>query len=362
MAYRAILVGTGGWGAWWCQHFLPINVKEGLVEVVAAVDMKPENLENAKNFLGLREDQCYIDVKKAFAENKADFCIIVVPPAFHEQVVDLALEHDMNILSEKPIADSLEASIRIAEKVRRANKKMGVTMSHRFDQDKTTLRGELQSGNHGKLGYLVSRYSCDVRQYGSWGEFRHQMEHPLLLEGSVHHLDLLADMAGARCDTIFANTWNPEWGEYKNNSQGLIMMVCENGVRIQYEGANTNAVGLNPWADEYIRAECEKSTLILSHRELEVFDYDPGQTWRKAKEGQGVKLTLQPQKKWSNPWLIEKFVQWLDGGPKMETNVEDNLQSVALVFAAIESSRTGMPVKVQEFLENTRKKVLADTF
>jgi hypothetical protein len=34
----------------------------------------------------------------------------------------------------------------------------------------------------------------------------------------------------------------------------------------------------------------------------------------------------------------------------METNVWDNLQSVALVFSAIESSRTGQPVKVQEFL------------
>jgi hypothetical protein len=38
----------------------------------------------------------------------------------------------------------------------------------------------------------------------------------------------------------------------------------------------------------------------------------------------------------------------------METNVEDNLQSVALIFAAIESSCTGQPVKVQEFLHLAR--------
>jgi len=42
---------------------------------------------------------------------------------------------------------------------------------------------------------------------------------------------------------------------------------------------------------------------------------------------------------------------WLDGGGPMETNVQANLQSVALVFSAIQSSRTGSPVKVQEFLE-----------
>lgn len=360
MTYKMIQVGTGGWGSWWCEHFLPPNVRDGLIEVVAAVDMDPAALENARKFLGLRDDQCYTDINKAFEENRADFCTVVVPPAFHEKVVDVALAHDMDILSEKPVADSLEASVRIAEKVRQAGRKMGVTMSHRFDQDKTTLRGELRSGKHGKIDYLMGRYSTDLRKYPSWGEFRHRMDHPLLLEGSVHHLDFLADMAGAECDTIYAMTWNPEWGEYKDNSQGLVMMQCKNGVRIVYEGANTNAVGLNPWGSEYVRAECAKSTLVLTHRELEAFYYDPSQTWRKAREGDGEKLELLKRPKWANTWLVEKFVKWLDGGEKMETSVEDALQSVALVFAAIESSKTGMPVKVQEFLAETRRKVLAE--
>jgi hypothetical protein len=48
-------------------------------------------------------------------------------------------------------------------------------------------------------------------------------------------------------------------------------------------------------------------------------------------------------------------VRWLDGGEPMETNVEDNLQSIALIFSAIESSRTGLPVKVQEFLAKARR-------
>jgi hypothetical protein len=60
------------------------------------------------------------------------------------------------------------------------------------------------------------------------------------------------------------------------------------------------------------------------------------------------------QSKWANTWLVEQFVQWLAGGAPMETNVEDNLQSVALIFAAIESSRTGQPLRVQELLERTR--------
>jgi predicted dehydrogenase len=54
--------------------------------------------------------------------------------------------------------------------------------------------------------------------------------------------------------------------------------------------------------------------------------------------------------------LIEKFVRWLEGGPAMETEVQANLQAAALIFAAIESSRTGQPVKVQEFLAKARQK------
>ncbi len=98
MAYRMIQVGTGGFGSAWCRNFLPPNIKGGLIEVVAAVDIKPDNLVHAKEGLGLKDGQCYTDIKKAFNENKADFCAIVVPPAFHESVVDIAVAHDMHIL------------------------------------------------------------------------------------------------------------------------------------------------------------------------------------------------------------------------------------------------------------------------
>jgi predicted dehydrogenase len=357
MAYKMIQVGTGGFGAWWCRHFLPPNIAEGLIEVVAAVDINPEALTNAQQGLGLRPDQCYTDLAKAFDENRADFCTVVVPPAFHEQVVDMALAHDMHILSEKPIADTLAGSLRIADKVQRAGKKMGVTMSHRFDQDKTTLREEIRSGRHGALDYLVCRFTCDCRQFASWGKFRHEIPDALMVEGAVHHLDFIADMTGALCDTIYAQTWNPAWGEFAGDSQGLVTMHFENGTRAFYEGAKTNAIGLNGWGQEYLRAECERATLIMDHRQVECFAYDPTRKGASAREGEGVEVPLLQQPKWSHVWLIDKFVRWLDGGEPMETNVQANLQSVALIFAAIESTRTGQPVRVQEFLANTRREL-----
>ena len=89
MALKMIQLGTGGWGGCWCERFLPPNVEDGFIEVVAAADVNPEALANAQRHLGLDASRCYTDPARAIAENDADFCAIVVPPSHHEELVDL---------------------------------------------------------------------------------------------------------------------------------------------------------------------------------------------------------------------------------------------------------------------------------
>jgi len=359
MACRLIQVGTGGFGGMWCKEWLPRFVANGLIEVVAAVDINQEALENPRKHLGLSDDQCYTDAKKAFDENEADFSTVVVPPGFHEDIVDLALAHDMHILSEKPIASDLPTSVRIANKVKAAGKKMGVTMSHRFDQDKTSLREALRSGKYGSLDYIVAHHTCELRRSPTWGRFRYEISDVQQIEGGVHYLDILADLAGARCEEIYAQSWNPKWSEFAGDPQNLVVMRFENGTRAMYEAAATNAVGLYPWQNESWRAECEHATLSLDHRELEVFTHDATKNGVRKRLGEGEDIPLSERPNFGHHWLIEKFLDWLDGGEPMETNVEDNLQSVALFSAGIESGRTGKPVRVQDLLAQARKEVEA---
>jgi predicted dehydrogenase len=125
-------------------------------------------------------------------------------------------------------------------------------------------------------------------------------------------------------------------------------MEFENGVHAVYEAANANAVSLNPWGNEYLRAECEKGTIIMDRREITVYPYTEGASWTDAASVTPLKPPLRNQAKWANTWLIEKFVRWLEGGQAMETEVEANLQSVALVSAAIQSAATDGAVQVQE--------------
>lgn len=343
---RYIIVGTGGMGRHWCAVTLPRLTDLGKAIPVAAVDISSEALLNAQQHLGLPSERCYVDMARAFADNPADFVIVVTPPDHHEFVVDMALAHDLHVLSEKPVAATMEACARIHKKVKHAGRKMAVTMSHRFDKDKQSLESAVKSGEYGRLNYIVHRFTHNCRRFNDWGKFRHEMVDPLLVEGSVHHFDILRALAGADAATIFARTWNPPWGEYAGDSTALIIVEMANSVKCLYEGAKANASTLNGWSSDYLRAECEHGTLELDRRWVRVLR---GGAWEKPL---AQDLPLLKGEVWTNPLLAEMFCDWLSGQRvDHPTSIEDNIQCCAMLFAAIESARSAQPVDVQAFLQ-----------
>ena len=352
MTYKMIQVGVGGYGAKWLKEFVPPAAAEGRLKTVAIADVDERALREAQAFLGLPDDRCFTDVKRAFAESGADFSLISTPPWSHEEAIRLSLDHGMDILCEKPIADTMEACARIATQVHRAGRKMALTMTHRFDQPNTTFRRELKSGACGRLDYLVFRLTGELRSYGAWGHFRHDMKDVMLIEAAIHHFDLLRDLVGADCETVYAKSWTPAWGEFAGDANVLAMMTFANGVRLTYEGASCNAVSINAYFKGYIRAECETGVLILSNGRVERHLYDSSRQRPVRREGEGETVTPVEQDKFGNVWLVDRFVRWLDGGEPMETNIDSNLKAQAIAFAAIESARTGREVNVREFLED----------
>ena len=40
------------------------------------------------------------------------------------------------------------------------------------------------------------------------------------------------------CETIYASTWKPDWAAYAGDTDGMVMMTFENGVRGVYEGTS----------------------------------------------------------------------------------------------------------------------------
>ena len=141
----------------------------------------------------------------------------------------------MAVISEKPMADTLEA----AKAMVTAAVGDWFASRHYAKQEVTRIRQEERLG---RLQHLFGRYACDYRQYLSWGRaWRHDMDFGLLFEGAVHHVDMLRFLSGGDCQTLMRFGWNPEWSSFKHFSSGYYLMQMNNDVHPCYEGNSSAA-------------------------------------------------------------------------------------------------------------------------
>ncbi len=342
---RCLMVGAGGMASAWIRSFYPgFNDRH---EIVALADINADVLHSAGDFLELPRDQRYTDMETAFAEVDADYCSIVIPPAIHKDAVMLAVERKMDILSEKPIADTWSACVDIYNAVSKAGLKMHVIQNYRYSSRMLTMRQVLRDGELGRINYIQGRFAADYREYGAWGAFRYDIPHTMLVEGAVHHFDMMRNLSGGDCRTIAGWEWNRPWSSFQGDCCAMFLMDMTNGVKAAYEGSCLGAAKQNSWHQEYYRAECEGGAVAIGKDGVtRIYRHTPGTGMRV----EDVKPVVPEHD--GHRWLINEFLEWLDGGPAPDTSLEQNIKSVAMVFGAIEASRTGTAVNVEGMVDS----------
>jgi len=338
---RCLMIGAGGMaGNWLRRFFAPFGDR---MVVAGVVDVDPKILESARADLGLTASQCFTDMAKAFAEVEADFCGIAIPPAYHRDAVLHAVRRGLPILSEKPIADTWESTLTIYRAVTAAGLKMQVIQNYRYEAPMLTMRQVLRDGELGQTNYIVGRFAADYREYLSWGKaFRHEIPHALLVEGAVHHFDMLRNLSGSDCVKLAGWEWNPPWSSSKGEFNNLYQARMANGIHASYEGSGTAAGEQNTWHEEYYRAECERGAISVGR--------DRVVRIHRFRKGGGLVTEEVPAPKpryEGHVWLVDEFLTWLDGGPAPDTVLADNIKTAAMLFAAIEASRTESVVDVE---------------
>jgi predicted dehydrogenase len=333
------MLGAGGMAIGWIRHFFPhFNDR---MKIVGLADVQPEALNSSGDFLNLPASARFSTMADAFDATEADFCVIVVPPAYHEDAVMRAVERGMPILSEKPISDTWDACKRIYSAVTDAGLKMQVVQNYRFTPRILTMKQVIESGEIGKVRYVMSRFAADYRERNSWGKFRHEIDHGLLVEGSVHHFDQIRNLCGSNCASITGFDWNPGHPSFDGECCGQFVMRMESGSYANYEGNGLEAGTQNSWHKEFYRAECEGGAVSVDTDDVvRVFRHEPGKGVS-VEEKELVRRTFE-----GHPAIIEQFLDWMDGGPAPDTQLQDNIYSSAMLFSAIEASETGRVVDV----------------
>lgn len=339
------MVGTGGWARQkYVDQILPDFSDR--VEVAGLVDINEEALRGAGEALAVPGDLRFVRVEEAFDRVDADICIISTPPAHHAQAALLAAGKGMDILSEKPIADARDDVVAIYEAVTANSLKMAVTQNYRYEPPILTLQRVLAEGELGRPNYIVARYAHDYRKPGSWRvDNVYERDNPLLIEGSIHHFDMLRNLAGSSCETMSGYGWNPGWSAFRSVSSCLFVMEMENGVKAVYEGNSLGAGQINPWFHESYRVECENGAVAVGRDQVVRIHRRDDDGRQITEEVATLSVPLV-----GHYAIVTDFLDWLDGGEPPATQLSDNIHSAAMLFAAIGVIEDGGTKKVSDFL------------
>lgn len=342
---NVLLLGAGGWAReHWITNVWPDFTDD--VEIVGLVDNNKDVLVDSASVLQLKKNQIYTNIVEAFQTVKPDFCVVVLPPHIHKVAYKLALASGIPILSEKPITDTYEDTLKVYEAVKRKKLKMAVIQNYRYEGPIMTLKKILDSKELGRIDYIVARYASDYRKPGAWDVGSvYEMDNPLLVEGSIHHFDMIRYLSGANCESVQGIGWSPTWASFKSDSSALNIMVMENGVKAIYEGNSNEAGNINRWHQEYYRVECEKGSVVVNRdKTVRIYRRD---------NANALIVTIPPilsAPPSGHHKIVRDFLTWLDGGAIPETHIGDNIQSAMMVFAAIDANKSGLSKKIQDYI------------
>ncbi|NLE75431.1 MAG: Gfo/Idh/MocA family oxidoreductase, partial [Chloroflexi bacterium] len=167
------------------------------------------------------------------------------------------------------------------------------------------------------------------------------MEHPMVLEQSVHAFDLLRYVYSTEVKSIFAVPHNPPWSPYVGDATATAIMEMENGMLITYVGTwmMQSLVREYDW-----RTDCTNGAIFQRSMFSDLYI---------ARAGSDVlePVPLEPEVPFTDDTrkLLGAFLDGLAAGVEPMPNGRDNLKSMALTCACIESAMSGQRVEMADF-------------
>lgn len=342
MVYSAVLAGCGSMSKGWLTALSEHPLLKGRVRIAGLVDLDRATAEARVAEFSLSDAVIGTDLDAVLTETKPDLLFDVVVPSARAALVKTGLRHGCHVLTEKPMATSLiEAKAMIAQ-AQAAKRIHAVVQNRRFIAGVRRIRRLIESGALGDLTSL----NCDFFIGAHFGGFREDMDNVLLLDMAIHTLDAARFMAGKTPRAVYCLETNPPGSWYRHGAAANAIFEFEGDVIFNYrgswcaEGANTSWEGA--W-----RIIGTKGTLIWDGEdrfEARVVDGDSG-FFRPLRDIE-VPLPSDADSVHGHASVIADFLVAIESGAQPETAGSDNINSLAMVLAAIESARTGQRIPI----------------
>jgi predicted dehydrogenase len=161
MAAQTLRIGIIGIGWYAGKELIPKLRETGKVEIVAIARRGAEWLALAQKQVNIRE--AYTDWREMLEKSALDAVVVCTPPNAHTEPTLAALERELHVFVEKPMALASADAQRMAEAAARADRILMVGYNTRGMGSWRTIKRKLSEGSIGTIEF----YS-DVFERGNW--------------------------------------------------------------------------------------------------------------------------------------------------------------------------------------------------
>lgn len=336
MAFRLLQVGLGNRGRQWLEIIAALPE----IALVGVVDTDPARIAAFAADHG--DIPVRFDLASGLRDFAADAVLLVTPPDGHLEQARAVFAAGLPLLAEKPLASDLSEAAAIVRLAKEHRLPLSVGLNFRYLPVTRALKALIAQGRFGAPGFgqFSYRRNRDGRQ-PRLNKYPLTMRDPMMLEQSIHHLDLIRFAYGREVEAVSCRSWNPPWSMYAHDANVACLMTLEGGLEVSYLGTWTG--GWNELAFEW-RTDCAGGVIV--QREL-FGDLAVAATG----DASLAPVMLEDGRPFldDSRLLLRDFVAALGAGTVAPCDGADHLRSLALCFAAIESSKTGRRVDLATF-------------
>ncbi|MGN9784039.1 Gfo/Idh/MocA family protein [Nonomuraea sp. ZG12] len=330
---RGVLVGAGFIGGQWAPELL---AHPG-TRLVGWVDVRPERARAAAAGLGLTGLPVGASLTALLDGEEPDFIVNCTVPEAHHEVTVTALERGVSVLSEKPMAVTLGEAKSMIAAADRARRLFMVNQNRRYMPALAAYRRTV--ADLGELGLLASEFLMPYKG----AEFLSSLEHPLLQDMAIHLFDAARAVSGADPVSVYCESFRPPWTWYPGACSAMAIFEMTGGLRYSFTGS-WSAPGLpTSWTGSW-RASGTRGTALWDGQDA----ITVGAAWGESLKPAEPEPDPYPERRRYTGLAegLAEFVTALRTGDRPQGECHDNLRSLAMVTAALESARTGNRVPI----------------
>jgi len=334
--FRILQVGLGNRGRMWGQ----VIGREAGIVVSGVVDVNPATV--AAFAAEHPAVPAFTELEAALAATQSDAVLLVTPPDGHLAQARQIFAAGLPLLAEKPLTLDLAEAVTLVDLARQAQLPLAVGLNFRYLPVSRRIRELVAGGTLGEPGFGQFTYQRNRDGRLPWlNKYPLTMRHPMMLEQSIHHLDLIRFCYARPVESVLCRTWNPRWSLYAHDSNVACLLQLAGGLEVNYQGTWTG--GWNPLRFEW---RTDLSEGVIVQRQL-FSDLAVART--DDTELTPLELAACEPFYDDSAALLRSFVDHVCHGAPLECSGADHLVTLALCFAAIESSETGCAVHLPEF-------------